>query len=205
MRLILLGPPGSGKGTASRLLAEKLGVQKVVASVLLRKESQRDDEYADIIRERMNTGNLVPDDIVNRVVLERLKDLSGYVLDGYPRTKNQAEMLEKKLEENDVSVDRVIYLDVELDVTLRRNMNRLTCSKCGFSPSPGADKCPVCGASLEKRSDDIVDTITRRYKVYQDRTKPLIGYYKQRGVLLVIDANRTIQEVQESIIKELGL
>ena len=120
MRLILLGPPGSGKGTASRILAERLGVEKVVASDLLREESKNNVEYAEKILEYMDAGNLVPDEIVNKVVLEHLRNLSGYVLDGYPRTKNQAEKLEKKLDENNVSIDRIIYLDVTLDVTLKR-------------------------------------------------------------------------------------
>lgn len=204
MRLILLGPPGSGKGTASRVLAERLGVPKVVASDLLRKESENDVEYADVILECMDAGNLVPDDIVNRVVLEHLRNLSGYVLDGYPRTRNQAEMLEKKLGEHGVSVDRVVYLDVELDISLKRNLNRLSCPKCGFSPSVGTVKCPICGAKLEKRTDDVAETITHRFETYQKRTKPLIDYYEDRGVLLNVDANKSIEEVHESIMKGLG-
>jgi len=205
MRLILLGPPGSGKGTASRVLAERLGVEKVVASDLLREESKNNVEYAEKILEFMDAGNLVPNEIVNKVVLEHLRNLSGYVLDGYPRTRNQAEKLEKKLDENDVSIDRIIYLDVTLDVTLKRNLNRLTCPDCGFSPTAGVKECPVCGAKLEKRTDDIANTITYRFDTYQKRTQPLIKYYKDRGMLLEIDANKSIEEVHESIINGLGI
>ena len=120
MKLIIFGPPGSGKGTYSRILREKFGIEKISTGDILRAEIRKGSEIGKVAEKFINQGKLVPDEIVNKVVLEHLRNLSGYVLDGYPRTKNQAEKLEKKLDENNVSIDRIIYLDVTLDVTLKR-------------------------------------------------------------------------------------
>lgn len=200
MRLILLGAPGSGKGTAALKLASRFGIENVVASTLLRNVYESGSPDGSKIKEFMDSGNLVPDEIVNRILLDYLKSLNGYVLDGYPRTKIQAEKLEEKLVENGVSIDRVIYLDVSLDVSLERNMARMTCPSCGYSPSSGVTVCPECGTHLVKRADDQIETIRHRFKTYLDLTEPLIDYYEKKGILLRIDASASIDEVEKLII-----
>jgi adenylate kinase len=203
MRLILLGPPGSGKGTSARKLAEKFGVKNVIASNLLRQEYKNGSPDGEKIRSYMDSGNLVPDEITNRILLAYLKEVDGYILDGYPRTRNQAEKLEEKLQENGVVIDRVIYLDVPLDVALARNLSRKTCPNCGYSPSSEMEVCPHCNTKLGKRTDDAVQTIKHRFRTYLELTKPLIDFYSEKGILLTVDASVTIDEVNRSIVSGL--
>ncbi|HOO97250.1 MAG TPA: nucleoside monophosphate kinase [Caldisericia bacterium] len=205
MRLILLGPPGSGKGTAARSLSERLAVPSVIASDLLREEIAKGTEMGQEISGYMTTGGLVPDHLVVSVVLPNLEKLNGFILDGYPRTVVQAEKLEEYSSNHHADIDAVVYFDLPLEVAMARNRARMTCASCGFSPPAGAEVCPNCGGALNRRLDDEDDVIEIRFSHYLESTKPLVDFYSRRDILLRIDASKSIKDVETSILSGLGL
>jgi len=205
MRLVLLGSPGAGKGTASVWLADKLGVPRLVTSDLLKFEITKESILGLRIKDFMDRGELVPDDIVIQIVLGKLTVLDGFVLDGFPRTLNQARTLKDNLDRASKSLDFVVYLDVPCEIAMKRNIVRYTCKTCRFSPEPSETSCPMCGGDLEKRVDDDEETIIKRLEAYIKETQPLVDFYSHEGILLRIDANAPINEVHDRIILGLGL
>jgi adenylate kinase len=205
MKLILLGPPGSGKGTVANDLVETFSLQALTSSMILKEQIKHGTQTGLMMKEFMDSGRLVPDELVIQAVMDKLDNLESFVLDGFPRTIAQAHALDKRLEETAKNIDHVIYLDLPLEVAKKRNLLRTTCKVCGFSPMPDNTVCPKCGGELEKRIDDQEDVILKRLTTYIDQTKPLVDFYNTKGKLLKIDANASCDIVKMRILSALGI
>jgi len=210
MKLVLLGPPGSGKGTQAKRLAQKYSLPHVssgdILRVGLRKEGYLDRETREIVR----SGGLVPDRIAVEIIKKRLGEEDcgkGFILDGFPRTLPQAESLNGLLQESDIAIDGVLYLELSEEEVVKRLSGRRICPRCGatfhlvFNPPRSPGLCDQCGGKLSQREDDSEVTVRKRMKTYQKQTYPLIEYYQSRGLLAKINANRSIEEVFEDLCK----
>mgnify|MGYP001362445478 CR=1 FL=1 len=195
--LVFLGPPGAGKGTLSTVLLDEYPLAHISTGDILRKEIADQTELGMQANEFMNKGQLVPDDIVAGMVAARLMDAdcaNGFILDGFPRTVNQAELLEKALQATGMKLDAVIYFNAPDDVLLQRLTARLSCRNCGavfnkiFARPRKDGICDKCNGELFQRTDDSLATAQNRLKVYYTQTQPLISYYQQRGLLSEIDS-----------------
>ncbi|MFB0527951.1 MAG: adenylate kinase [bacterium] len=212
MKLVLLGPPGSGKGTQAKRIAEKYGLPHVSSGDILR-AGLREEGYLDReTREIVRSGRLVPDRIAVEIVKKRLGEEDcgkGFILDGFPRTLPQAESLNGFLQESDIPIDRVLYLELSEGEAVKRLSGRRICPHCGatfhllFHPPRSPGICDRCGTQLSQREDDSEVTVRERMKTYQKETHPLIEYYQTRGVLAKINANRSIEEVFKDLCKVL--
>lgn len=205
MRLILLGSPGSGKGTASCQLADRLGVPRIVTSDLLKEQIKKGTEIGLTMSSYMERGDLVPDNLVISVVVDSITPLVGFILDGFPRTLGQAKALKSKLHELGKPIDKAIFLDVSLETAKARNLKRSICKVCGFSPMPHETTCSRCGGDLTKRVDDNEEAIARRFTNYIRDTQPLVDFYKSEGILLQIDANLSVEDVRIHLFEALSL
>jgi adenylate kinase len=204
MRVVLLGAPGSGKGTqAQRLMAEK-GIPQISTGDMLRSAVAAGTRFGQQAKSIMDAGNLVSDEIMLGIISERLAEADaadGFILDGFPRTEKQALDLEDLLDELGVPLDAAILMDVDQDILLKRLTGRRTCSNTGkllniyFSPQEELDACTKGGGVLIQREDDNEKTIQNRLDVYRKQTEPVVAYYKKRGKLKTIDAHGTIDEV----------
>lgn len=213
MRLILLGPPGAGKGTQAAKITEKYNVPHISTGDIFRKNIKEGTELGKKAKEYMNKGLLVPDELVVEIVEDRLKEedcKDGFLLDGFPRTVNQAEALDKVLNNMNISLDRVINIKVDKNVLVGRAVGRRICRECGlayhveFNKSKTPGKCDKCGGELYQRDDDKEETVSRRIEVYLNETAPLINYYSEKGVLVDIDGQKDINKVFEDIVLALG-
>ncbi|BDC36656.1 MAG: adenylate kinase [Candidatus Methanoliparum thermophilum] len=204
MKIILLGPPGSGKGTQARFIIEKYGISGISTGDILRDEVKNKTELGLKAKEYMDAGKLVPDDLVIKMVEERLNK-EGYVLDGFPRTLSQAKSLDKILDRINDRIDYVIYIDISEEEIIKRMSGRRICKDCGsvyhllFNPPKVDGKCDLCEGELYQRDDDKEETIRKRLKVYEEDTKPLIKYYKDKGILRRVDGSKDIEEVKNTI------
>ena len=209
VRLILLGAPGAGKGTQADAIEVAYGYIQISTGDLIRAEVSAATDIGLRVKAIMEKGELVSDDIVLSLLEKRLKKgdiIDGYILDGYPRTRSQAEALSR------MPVDReiVIYLEVDEEVVVKRLLSRLTCSACGevfntLSDRPRLEgKCDRCGGRLMQRSDDNENTIRNRIAVYKEKTHPVIDYYREQGSLLEIDAALPIEAVFAAVKGVLG-
>ncbi|MBR2540920.1 MAG: adenylate kinase [Mogibacterium sp.] len=213
MRAVLLGPPGAGKGTQAVKLVEKYNVPQISTGDIFRKNIKEGTELGRKAQEYMNSGQLVPDELVVDLVKDRLMQddcSNGYLLDGFPRTIFQAEQLDKFLEENGQKLDAVINFEVGHDTLMERLTGRRVCKKCGASyhvvniPPKVEGVCDKCGGELEQRKDDTVETAERRISVYEESTAPLIGYYTKTGALKNFNAEKDHDVVFKEIVKEIG-
>ena len=193
MKIVMLGPPGAGKGTYASRLTLKLGIPHISTGDMVREEIKKQTDLGRKIREYSDRGALVPDEIIIKLLAERLKKpdcAKGFILDGFPRTINQAEALEKI-----AKIDLVINLNVPDDVIITRLSNRLICSKCGaiynlLTLKPKKEGiCDECGGKLYQREDDRPEVIKERLNVYRKQTEPLIEYYSKKGLLRNISCN----------------
>jgi adenylate kinase len=206
MRIVLLGAPGSGKGTqANKLMAEK-NIPQISTGDILRAAVAAGTEYGEQAKRTMDAGNLVPDDVMLGIISDRLiKDdaAKGFILDGFPRTEQQALDLEELLEKLGKPLDAVILMDVDFDILMKRLTGRRTCSLTGkllnvyFSPQEELDACTESGGELTQREDDNEETIGNRLEVYRSRTEPLIEFYQSKDKLKTIDAAGGIDEVYD--------
>lgn len=212
MRLVILGLPGSGKGTQSIQISKQLGIPQVSTGDILRQAVKEGQDLGTKARGYMEQGQLVPDDLMTELVVHRLQARDcqrGFILDGFPRTIAQAETLDGLLKEMNMALDAVIKLHVSDESVIRRLSHRRLCSRCGADynllshPPQQQGLCDRCGGRLYQRADDRAETIARRLQVYQRQTKPLEAYYRDRGVLLVFDADKGIEEVNDQIISSL--
>lgn len=204
---VLLGPPGSGKGTQAKRLSAKLGIPQISTGDLFRENISKETELGKKVKAVIAAGRLVPDDLVVAMLFERLKRpdcQAGYLLDGFPRTLNQADVLELFLTESgDQSV--ILNLNVEDESVIKRLSGRLTCKECGhlhnryFSPPAKAGVCDLCGGELIQRPDDKEDVVQERLRVYHAQTRPLIDYYRKKKHLVDIQADKD----QELVFNEL--
>ncbi len=205
--IILLGPPGAGKGTVGEKLSKLLNFPLISTGDLLRENVKEKTELGIKAKEYMEKGELVPDHIVFSVLLERIKNDDckyGFILDGFPRNINQAENLNKLLEDGKT---KVIYLKADDDFLIRRLSNRRICEKCGAIyhlinlPPKVEGICDKCGGKLIQRDDDKEEVVRNRLKVYHNLTSPLLNYYGNKGILFQVDATKKLEEIVSEIIK----
>jgi adenylate kinase len=215
MLIILLGPPGAGKGTqAERIVKEHL-LAYVSTGDILRSAVKAQSALGRKAKQFMDEGKLVPDELVVEIVKDRLMDsdcAKGALLDGFPRTLVQAEFLEKALPDIGISIDRILSIEVEEEELIERLTGRRVCSECSanfhlkFKPPKVRNVCDKCGGDLCQRDDDTLETVKERLEVYNKLTEPLISYYEQKGLLSAVDGNKDIDAVYEqinSIIEEI--
>ncbi len=213
MRLMLLGPPGAGKGTQAYTLVEKYNLHHISTGDLLREAREADSELGRQAKAYMDRGELVPDDVVIGLVKDKLSDprvaVDGFLLDGFPRTLAQAEALDQLLEELDQELGAVLNLEVEPQTIVSRLAKRRVCRGCKasfhleYNPPKVAGICDHCGNELYQRSDDQEETILRRLNVYQQQTEPLITYYAQKDLLMNFDGEKSVDEVAKAIADQL--
>ncbi|MEM4575967.1 MAG: adenylate kinase [Candidatus Nezhaarchaeales archaeon] len=212
MRLVFLGPPGAGKGTQVKVLSKVLCLPSMSTGDVLRMEVASGSELGRLAKSYMEKGELVPDSVVIKIVEKWLKEGKierGFILDGYPRNVVQARKLDTLLKEAGTELTAAIYLDVPEDEIVRRLCGRLTCKQCGavyhveFNPPKEDLKCSSCGGDLYQREDDREDVVRQRFRVYIERTSPVIEYYRRTGKLLVINGIGSIEEVSKKILREL--
>ena len=205
MNIIITGPPGSGKGTQAKMLAEKLGIPHIGTGEVFRQEISKKTELGKKIEEIMKTGKLVSDEITIEVVKKRLAEddcKNGWILDGFPRTIEQAKALDEF-----AKVEFVIDFSVTDEVSVERISQRRDCAKCGaiFGLAQGKpEKCTVCGGEVAPRADQDPEVVKKRLEVYHKKTKPLSDYYKPKNVLYTIDGNRPVQDVFNELQKVVG-
>ncbi|MFN7015642.1 MAG: adenylate kinase [Fimbriimonadales bacterium] len=202
MRLVFLGAPGAGKGTQAKRLEADRGWTVVATGDLLRAAIAQNTPLGQQAHAYIQRGELVPDPIVNQIVAERLATLDSFILDGYPRNLTQAEMLASMLTK---PLDAVIYFEIGEDALIKRLGGRRVCPQCHAvyhitaNPSKAGDCCERCGAALILREDDQPETIRKRFQVFREQTAPLIEYYQQRGLLRIVNADATPDEVYQRL------
>jgi adenylate kinase len=212
VRLVLVGPPGAGKGTQAQFIASHFAVPKISTGDIFRTNVSDGTDLGLEARKYMDAGDLVPDEVTIGMVKDRLShdDTSeGFLLDGFPRTVQQAVVLDDMLAGHDVGLDVVLELVVDDEEVVRRLSGRRTCRRCGhvwhldFDPPATEGVCDRCGGELFQRDDDSELTIRHRLEVYADQTSPLIGYYGDRGLLSGVDATGPVEDVTERAINAL--
>lgn len=213
MRIVLLGAPGSGKGTQAKKLMAERNIPQISTGDILRAAVAAGTEYGEQAKKIMDAGELVPDDVMLGIIRDRLGEddaSGGFILDGFPRTQQQALDLEDLLEKMGQPLDSAILMDVDFDVLLKRLTGRRTCSLTGkllnvyFSPREELDACTEAGGELIQREDDNEQTIGNRLEVYRSQTEPLIEFYQGKDKLQTIDADGSIDEVYARFISALG-
>jgi adenylate kinase len=214
MNVMLLGPPGAGKGTQAKTLSERTSLAHVASGDLFRAALREGTELGMLAKSYMDRGELVPDEVVIGMILERIQQpdcTEGVIFDGFPRTRDQATALEDVLSQHQSQIDAVLYLAVPNEVLLRRIAGRQTCKTCGatyniyYFPSHRPGICDACGGKLYQRSDDSMETAQHRLDVYFAQTMPLIEHYQKQGSLHEIDGQREISLVTEAMLRALNI
>ncbi len=210
--IVLLGPPGAGKGTQAEAISARLHLPHISSGDLFREHLKKQTELGKTAAGYMNKGELVPDDVTIAMIRERLTQADcrdGALLDGFPRTTAQAEALDKMLAEFHGQIDHVPYICVPDEVLIERLTGRWTCRKAGhifhekYNPPKTAGICDIDGSDLYQREDDKRETVTRRIHVYTEQTQPLIEYYQNHGVLVEVDGKQAIEQVTNDLLTAL--
>jgi adenylate kinase len=213
LRIVLLGPPGAGKGTQAKLLQEEFPACQVSTGDILRKAVAEQTKLGKEASEFIDRGALVPDSVIVKLVAERLKDndcRKGFILDGFPRTIPQAQSLEEILEKMGLGLQHVLLMQVPAGLIVERLAGRRICRDCGalyhrsFDPPKQQGVCDRCGGELRQRDDDREETVKARLDVFDAQTAPLADYYRQRGILREIDGVGKVEDIQKRVIKVLG-
>ena len=213
MYMILLGAPGVGKGTQAAIVSQKLNLAHIASGDLFRQAADKGTELGKLAKSYMEKGMLVPDEVTIQMILERLKApdcRSGCVLDGFPRTVEQAEALDKALTAQGKAIDRAVYINASEEELLRRLSGRRICRSCqapyhvSASPPKVPNKCDKCGGDLYQRSDDTEETIKERLRVYFTHTVPILDYYRQGGRLVEVNGELGIEGVAKELLNALG-
>jgi len=213
MKLILLGPPGAGKGTQAKMLTDRFGIPQISTGDILRAAVKEGTPMGVKAKAFMDAGGLVPDEVVVGIVRERLQMSdcgAGFILDGFPRTVAQADALKESLQQLGKNLDAVISLDVDVEALVERLTGRRTCKACGrgyhikFDPPRVAGTCDICSGELIQRDDDKEETIRKRLEVYHQQTAPLVAYYRTDSLLTSVDGMLEIDTVQQQILSALA-
>ena len=213
MRIVLLGAPGSGKGTQAKKLMSERNIPHISTGDMLREAVASGTRFGQQAKDIIDVGQLVSDDIMLGIISERLSQpdaADGFILDGFPRTQKQALDLEDLLDQLGTPIDAAVLMDVDFDILMKRLTGRRTCSLTGkllnvyFSTREELDACTDAGGQLIHRKDDNEETIGRRLEVYRSRTEPVVEYYRSRGKLQTVDAEGTIDEVYQRFCSALG-
>jgi adenylate kinase len=208
MRIVLLGPPGAGKGTQAVMLSEKLGFLHLSTGDILRENVKRHTDIGKKAKAFMEKGELVPDDIVIQMMLDTIKSSgkkNDFILDGFPRTVYQAKKIDAELKNLKLSVDMIFYFKTSISTVIKRLTGRRLCSECGANyhivnmPPKKEGVCDKCGAGLYQRKDDSEETIKKRLEVYESQTKELIDYYKAQGILKELSGDLDAKEVYKQL------
>ena len=206
MRVVLVGPPGAGKGTQAQFIASHLSIPRISTGDIFRANVSGGTPLGKLAKEYMDRGDLVPDEVTIAMVRDRLSEddaQAGFLLDGFPRNVPQAEVLKKMLADWGVALDAVLELKVDDEEVIRRLSGRRTCRSCGkvwhivFDPPSTEGRCDACGGELFQRDDDREETIRRRLEVYQEQTAPLISFYTDEQILVSVDATGPVDEVTQ--------
>lgn len=214
MRIVLLGAPGSGKGTQAKKLVTDYGFPQVSTGDLLRDAVARGTAFGLRAKAAMDAGKLVSDDIVLGILKDRIAQPDaeqGFILDGFPRNLAQAEALEGVLAELGKPLDAAVLMDLDFAILMKRLTGRRSCTGCGrvynihFLPPPADGRCGSCGGELVQRADDKEETIARRLEVYRAETEPLVSHYQRAGKLRTVDAEGDLDEVYARLVAALGL
>jgi len=204
MNYILFGPPGAGKGTQAKKIVEKYGIVHLSTGDMFREAKKSDEKISSL----MAAGKLIPDEVVVEMVQKRLqKDdvKKGFLLDGFPRTLNQAKALDEMLKKENIKLDAVLFIDIPHEEAVKRIAGRRVCA-CGasfhvhFLKPKVEGRCDLCGSNLIQRADDKEETVKERLRVYDEQTKPLIEYYKNAGIMVKIDGAKDEKDVFEQIV-----
>ena len=213
MRIILLGPPGAGKGTQAAGIVEKYNIPHISTGDIFRKNIKEGTDLGKKAKEYMDQGLLVPDELTVGLVTDRITQAdceNGFMLDGFPRNVSQAEQLDTFLKENNIELSNVINIEVDKNILVSRAVGRRICKSCGatyhveFNPPKIEGVCNVCQGELYQRADDNEETVSKRIQVYLDETKPLADYYAKVGILSNINGQQSIDEVFADIVTALG-
>lgn len=214
MRLVLIGPPGAGKGTQAKVLSAKHNIPHVSTGDILRaKINDESSEIGKKAREYVENGKLVPDEVVVQMVEERIAEpdaAKGFILDGFPRNERQAVVLDEVLSDLNIGLDIVLYFKTSTKTIINRLSGRRSCPNCGAVyhvtniPPKVEGKCDLCGADLIQRKDDKEDTIRKRIEVYEAETKPLLNYYSQKGLLREVSGDLNVDELSQ-VLEQLFL
>jgi adenylate kinase len=210
MRLILIGPPGVGKGTQAALLESRLGLKTISSGTIFRAEIEADTDLGRLANSYIKRGELVPNGVTIEMMAKRIRGEDarkhGFVLDGFPRTVRQAEALEEMLEELELPLDKVISIEVDDELVLQRLAGRMGCTKCGeiyhsiTKPPKREGFCDKCNSPLFVRTDDQPETIRERLRVFRENTEPVRGYYRDKGLLTVVDGSKDPEDVYAEIV-----
>ena len=205
VKLVLLGPPGSGKGTQGILLSKFYGIPQISTGDMLREAVAEGSELGKRVQGHLTKGQLVPDDVIISIVEERVSRpdcAQGFILDGFPRTVDQARAIERDLSDG---IDAVVYLQVPREEVMARLAGRLTCRKCkSVFPKMDTSLCPVCGGDLYQRDDDMSSTVEHRLKVFEEHTAPLVDFYRTLGKVLEIDGTGPVERVAQRVEGEIA-
>lgn len=213
MRIVLVGPPGAGKGTQAQFISSHLAIPSISTGDIFRSNVSQGTPLGIEAKKYMDAGDLVPDEVTIKMVKERLAEedaRDGFLLDGFPRNVPQAEVLDQMLGELGRGLDVVLELVVDDDEVVRRLAGRRTCRTCGtifqldFDPPTNPDVCDHCGGELFQRDDDREETIRHRLEVYNDQTAPIVAYYADQGILVGVDATGPVEDVTERAIATLN-
>ena len=213
MRIILLGPPGAGKGTQAAGIVEKYNIPHISTGDIFRKNIKEGTELGKKAKGFIDQGLLVPDELTVGLVTDRIAQSDcekGFMLDGFPRNVAQAQHLDKYLKEVGISLDKVVNIEVDKDILVGRAVGRRICKSCGatyhveFNPPKVDGVCDVCGGELYQRADDNEETVSKRIQVYLDETKPLVNYYSKEGIIANINGQQSIDKVFADIVNALG-
>ncbi|RKZ27247.1 adenylate kinase [bacterium] len=205
MRIVLLGPPGAGKGTQAKLLSEQYGIPMIVAGDILRERAKVDEG----IKRYVESGRLVPDEVITGIIEKRLEEddtREGFILDGFPRSLEQARALQEYLESRGQKLDHVVFIDIPEELLVKRLSSRRICENCGAiynlitNPPAEDERCDICGGRLYQREDDKEEVVRKRLEVYKKETEPLVSFYEELSVLRKIPGNGAVEEVYARIV-----
>ncbi|MCS7298972.1 MAG: adenylate kinase [Spirochaetia bacterium] len=210
MRILILGAPGAGKGTQSEIIRERLGIPHISTGDILRAEVLSGSSLGEKIKGYIDSGNLVPDEIIAEVLLSEIskpKYQKGYILDGFPRNINQVRIIEEK----NIQIDKVIFIDTSEDLIMKRITGRRSCTNCSaiyniyYSPPKIEGVCDKCGSNLIQRNDDKEEVVRRRLEIFKNETMPVVEYYQNKRILLKVDGNRNLDDIKNEIFSLLGV
>lgn len=205
MILVFLGPPGAGKGTQAKLLSQRMGFLHIATGDLLREAVKNQTPLGKRAKEYMDRGELVPDELIVQLIEETMPKDGNVILDGFPRTVNQALALEEMLKGKGEKISKVLFFDVPDEVIIDRLSGRRVCSKCGavyhvkYNPPKVEGICDLCGGSLVQRDDDREEVVKKRLEVYRKQTQPLIEFYQDRSIIYRLDAGKGVEELFEEV------
>jgi len=207
MRLVLVGPPGAGKGTQAQFLAAHYSIPHISTGDIFRANLKASTPLGLEAKSFMDSGQLVPDSVTNEMVKDRLTHddvKGGFLLDGFPRNTVQAEVLREFLKENGTPLEAVLELAIDNEIIIKRLSSRRTCKECGAPAAANLEKCAACGGALYQRDDDKEEVIAKRLAVYQEQTAPIVAFYRNEGLLITIEADGEVAEVTERAITSLS-